>query len=432
MNTIFKYNANAKYSTKDLKGGYNSNNFSLLDVYLDEKGPSVKIQLLNIFKDHHIVAQPTPTTVGYDEWPLSLAFWRKSYNSHGKYRPRLNEYFHMYRCQLNFTMFCVTSAVGISWQHLNDPNLLVRSVYRFHVYFHIRLTLHELGIPLPHEDGFSKVKNAYIKSAYYSICDDYGVDADETWMYGDWFYTTDYGIFGHEVKATERSPSVDLTRWIITQSKGFTRKGIEQISRSQAYVDLVLTSQVQARSSIVGNSVPAVDAQEVFKSTFKEVINEDYSIRIDIERYQGVLEHALSKVDFAVGTGIYMLPSNLNLNIGKTKGHNNEILVSNTGMKIGSNGDVNRDRKKLPVVKPDVPKTVIPAARHDPDNLKMSHNTFDCWGWVDCLSFLVENKMAALLFTVGSAVVNALAFSGTNFVFSRLTDHGAKERKKHD
>ena len=28
------------------------------------------------------------------------------------------------------------------------------------------------------------------------------------------------GIFGHEVKATERSPPDNLTRWIITQSKG--------------------------------------------------------------------------------------------------------------------------------------------------------------------------------------------------------------------
>ena len=67
MSTIFKYNANAKYLTKDLKGGYNSNNFSFMDVYLDKKETSVKIQLPNIFKDHHIVAQPTPTTVGYDE-----------------------------------------------------------------------------------------------------------------------------------------------------------------------------------------------------------------------------------------------------------------------------------------------------------------------------------------------------------------------------
>ena len=40
--------------------------------------------------------------------------------------------------------------------------------------------------------------------------------------------------------------------------------------------------------------------------------------------------------------------------------------------------------------------------------------------------------MASLLFTIGGAVVNALSFSGTNFVFSRLTDHGAEERKRHD
>ena len=59
----------------------------------------------------------------------------------------------------------------------------------------------------------------------------------------------------------------------------------------RAYVYLVLTSQVQTRSSIVGNSVPAVDAQQVFKITFKVLISEDYSIGTDIETYQGVLEH---------------------------------------------------------------------------------------------------------------------------------------------
>ena len=387
MNTIFKYNANAKYSTKDLKGDYNSNNFSL-----GEKGPSVKIQLPNIFKDHHIVAQPTPTTVGYDEWPLSLTLWKKFYNSHGKYKPELNEYFHMYRCQLNFAMFCVTSALGISWQHLNHPNLLVRSVYRFHVYFHIRLILHELGISLPHEDGFSKVKNAYIKSDYYSVCDDYGVTADETWMHGDWFYTTDYGIFGHEVKATERSPPDNLTRWIITQSKGFIRKEIGKISRSViTYVYLVLSSQFQARSTIVGNSAPTVNAQQLSKDTFKSSINEDLST--DIEKYQGVLEHALSKVDFSVGIGIYMLPSNLNLSIGKTKGYNNKILVSNTDMKIGSNRDINRDHKNL--TPPNVPKKiVIPAVQHKPPhNLKMlteKHN---------------DEKLAITLLIVGTGLI---------------------------
>ena len=90
MNTIFKSNANAKYLTKNLKGGYNNINFSLLDVYLDEKGPSVKIQLSNIFKGHHIVAKSSTTTVVYDEWSLSNGLWMKFYNGHGKYKPELN------------------------------------------------------------------------------------------------------------------------------------------------------------------------------------------------------------------------------------------------------------------------------------------------------------------------------------------------------
>ena len=46
----------------------------------------------------------------------------------GKYKPELNEFFLMYRCQLNFALFCATSALGISWQHLNHPNLLVRAL----------------------------------------------------------------------------------------------------------------------------------------------------------------------------------------------------------------------------------------------------------------------------------------------------------------
>ena len=90
-----------------------------------------------------------------------------------------------------------------------------------------------------------------------------------------------------------------------------------------------------------------------------------------------MLEHALSKVYFSVGTGIYMLPSDLNLSMGKTKGCNNKILVSSTDMKIGSNKDINKDHKKLPVTPPgdDMPKIVIPVVRHDnPKMLTEKHN----------------------------------------------------------
>ena len=43
-----------------------------------------------------------------------------------------------------------------------------------------------------------------------------------------------------------------------------------------------------------------------------------------------------------------------------------------------------------------------------------------------------NNKMASILFTIGGAVMNALAFSGTKILWSKLMDHGEKERKRHD
>ena len=94
-----------------------------------------------------------------------------------------------------------------------------------------------------------------------------------------------------------------------------------------------------------------------------------------------------------------MLPNNLNLNIGRTKRYNNKILVSNTDMTIGSNRDINRDRKKIPVAKPDVPKAVIPTDPYDsvgttvPLNLKMlteKHN---------------DEKLAITLLLIGTGLI---------------------------
>ena len=85
-----------------------------------------------------------------------------------------------------------------------------------------------------------------------------------------------------------------------------------------------------------------------------------------------MLENALSKVDFSVGIGIYMLPSNLNLAIGKKEGYNNKILLSNTDRKISSNRDKNRDHKKW--TPPDASNTVIPTTRYDPVARAILHN----------------------------------------------------------
>ena len=125
------------------------------------------------------------------------------------------------------------------------------------------------------------------------------------------------------------------------------------ISKSvRAYVYLLLISQVQARSKIVGKTANALDAQNIYMNSFEEVLKSDYSIADDIARYQGVLEHAMSKVDFSVGGGIYMLPSNTNLNINKTQGFNNKILIPESSYKLGLNNRLNAMAKQKTAMTP--------------------------------------------------------------------------------
>ena len=40
--------------------------------------------------------------------------------------------------------------------------------------------------------------------------------------------------------------------------------------------------------------------------------------------------------------------------------------------------------------------------------------------------------MGGVISIIGGAAVSAVAFSGTNYEFSKLSDHGADERKRHD
>ena len=48
----------------------------------------------------------------------------------------------LWQTQLNFTVFCASSACGVSSAHLNyTKHPMIRSVYRFHIYYHVRRIL---------------------------------------------------------------------------------------------------------------------------------------------------------------------------------------------------------------------------------------------------------------------------------------------------
>ena len=55
---------------------------------------------------------------------------------------------------------------------------MIRLVYRFHVYYHVRRILEKLQTPLLHKTGFNAAHNPYTESEFSKICEDYGVPND--------------------------------------------------------------------------------------------------------------------------------------------------------------------------------------------------------------------------------------------------------------
>ena len=73
----------------------------------------------------------------------------------------------LWQTQLNFTVFCASSTCGVSSAHLNyTKHPMIRSVYRFHIYYHVRRVLKRLQTPLTHETGFNAADNPYTESDF--------------------------------------------------------------------------------------------------------------------------------------------------------------------------------------------------------------------------------------------------------------------------
>ena len=255
----------------------------------------------------------------------------------------------LWQTQLNYVVFCASSACGVSSAHLNyTKHPMIRSVYRFHVYYHVRRVLKTLQMPLPHETGFNAADNPYTESEFLKICEGYGVPNDPMRYRDEKFYWTYQRGVGWP---NDYIGPDSMTRWIIEKSQGFTDVGLLRISESvRAYAYLILSSQASARSSIVGNTASALTAQSAFYNNFEDIVNRKVDVREDIKRYQDTLSYASSKVDYSVGEHLYVLPSDMTLKIRPgTVGYNNKILISDGKFNLEKNDEVNS--LKAPVIK---------------------------------------------------------------------------------
>ena len=64
---------------------------------------------------------------------------------------------------------------------------MVRALYRFHIYYHVRRILKRLQV---HEAGFNAADNPYANEEFFNICKDYGVPHDPMKYRDEKFYWT--------------------------------------------------------------------------------------------------------------------------------------------------------------------------------------------------------------------------------------------------
>ena len=346
MDRIYRYNSDATYKPN---GGTYLQQIGSKDLYIqnitvsehDGHSDSFQVKFPNVFTNYLLGAVRVEDQK-FKDW------------DHYK--------FTIWQSQLNFAVFCASSACGVSVEHLNAKEPMIRSIYRFHVYYHIRRILNILEIPLTYENSFNQFNNPYNHEKYIHVCSEYGVSNDLTkWRNQKYFLTWQSRAWETGKAGMSYLNEDSWSRWIIEKSDGLTTLGLQKISETvRDYAYLILTSQTSTRGQIIGHEARNLDAQRVFLNTFEDLVARRVSIPEDIQRFQKTLQYARSKVDYVVAEYVYMLPSDMNLKIGgNIRGYNNKILVSSPSFNIGTNLKVNLDdddiKDKLDVKhKPDI------------------------------------------------------------------------------
>ena len=260
--------------------------------------------------------------------------------------------------QLNFATWCATSGCGISYD-LIEPDTQIGCILRFHVLYTIRSILRDLKVILPGEDNFKWYGSQYDRGAYNNLCTEFGVTKkDFRWM----GFAPQDDIFNfHYTSMVSNSQTGFYTSshrsrrqydWFVPQKgQGLTKIGLSRLNQSiESYVYCILGSQVNTRSSIIGNSGSAIETQSVFLKLFESsVIERDISK--NIQRYQFAIQEARVKLDLAISPGCWLLPSSLVINTDSKLGYNNQLQRATTEMNFGINPDINNETKYIGIPK---------------------------------------------------------------------------------
>ena len=234
MNRIYKYNPDASY--KPNTGRY-LQLITAKDLYIQ----NITVAEHDIHSDCFQFKFPNVFT----NYPLgAVRVEDRKFKDWDHYK------FTQWQLQLNFAVFWASSVCSVSVEHLKAKEPMIRSIYRFHVYYHIRRILKILEIPLPYENSFNQYNNPYNHGKFINICSEYGVSNDLTkWRNQKYFSMWQSRAWETSKSGMSCINENSFSRWIIEKSDGLTTLGLQKLSRLVGdYAYLMLTSQTSTRA----------------------------------------------------------------------------------------------------------------------------------------------------------------------------------------
>ena len=119
------------------------------------------------------------------------------------------------------------------------------------------------------------------------------------------------------------------------KSESLTQAGMARLNHSiEAFIYCTLSSQVNVRSSILGSSGSAKEAQREFLVLVENAIRK-LDIWKSVQNFQRAIDEAKVRLDLAVSTGIWLMPSNLLPNTQIMAGYNNSMQKGSSDVKVG-------------------------------------------------------------------------------------------------
>ena len=131
--------------------------------------------------------------------------------------------------------------------------------------------------------------------------------------------------------------------FVVPVSYGLTKAGQARIYQSiEAFVYCILGSQVNVRSSILGNSGSAQEVRREFLVLMEDAVKQS-DICKSVQRFQLAVQEVKVKMEFLISPGTWLMPSRMVINTESTVGYNTKLKLVTPNMKLGVNSDVNAD-----------------------------------------------------------------------------------------